>query len=69
MRNRIVHDYSGVDYEIAFLIVKNEIVKLKSNLESLVRNEWQSGTLSGEELEVARNSSWYKHVDFKALLQ
>lgn len=68
MRNRIVHDYNGVDFELTFFIVKNEIPKLISALQYLVRNEVSIGVLSLEELQVARNSSWYRHVNFDALV-
>lgn len=68
MRNRIVHDYSGVDFDLTFYIVKNEITQLKSNFEELVKIELRSGALSIEELEVARNSSWYLHINFSSLI-
>jgi uncharacterized protein with HEPN domain len=68
MRNRIVHDYSGVDFDLTFYIVKTEITQLKSNFEELVKIELSSGVLSMEELEVARNSSWYQHVNFNSLI-
>lgn len=37
MRDRLIHDYLGVDYEIVWDVVINEIPKLKSQLESLLK--------------------------------
>ena len=67
-RNRIVHDYSGVDFDITYHILCTEIPKLKIQLEKLVKAELLSGTFSLEEVNVACNSTWYKHVDFSALM-
>lgn len=67
MRNRIVHDYNGVDFELTFSVAGTEIPKLISALQELVREELKAGTFSLEELEVARNSSWYRHIDFDSL--
>ena len=35
-RNRIVHDYFGIDYEIVWSIIENDLNGLKTNLESLI---------------------------------
>ena len=37
MRDRLIHDYFGVDYEIVWDVVINEIPKLKSQLEELLK--------------------------------
>lgn len=37
MRDRLIHDYFGVDYEIVWDVVTNEITKLKSQLEKLLK--------------------------------
>lgn len=37
MRDRLIHDYLGVDYEIVWDVVTNEIPKLKRQLESLLK--------------------------------
>lgn len=63
-RNRIVHDYSGVDFELTFSIISTEIPKLISDLQVIIENEVKSGIFLKEEVEVARNSSWYRHVHF-----
>jgi len=67
MHNRIVHDYDGVDFELTFIIVTHEIPRLISDLQEVIRIELKAGNFSFEELNVARNSSWYRHIDFDAI--
>lgn len=67
-RNRIVHDYAGVDFDLTYDILHIEIPRLKLQIEQLVRAELLSGTFSREEADIARNSTWYKHVDFPAFM-
>lgn len=35
-RNRIVHEYFGVDYEILWSIIKNQIPELQTNIEFIL---------------------------------
>ncbi|MEC3881128.1 HepT-like ribonuclease domain-containing protein [Parapedobacter sp. 10938] len=67
-RNRIAHDYMGVDFEITFRIIKTHLPELRVHIEGMTNNELRSGILSQEELEIAHHSSWYKYVDFSALV-
>lgn len=64
LRNRIVHDYTGIDFEIVFDIIKLELPQLKNRIEELISSELNEGVFSREELEVAASSTYYKHVDF-----
>jgi len=36
LRNRIVHDYFGIDYEIVWTIIENDLDNLIEQLESLI---------------------------------
>jgi len=36
LRNRVIHDYFGVDLEIIWFIIKNELNDLKNELDRLV---------------------------------
>lgn len=67
-RNRIVHDYAGIDYDITFKIVKEELPALKGAVEELVKAELAEGIFSAEDLGIARESTWYQHVDFQAIV-
>lgn len=37
MRDRLIHHYFGVDYEIVWDVVKNEVPKLKIQIEKLIQ--------------------------------
>lgn len=37
MRDKLIHDYFGVDYAIVWDVVKNEIPQLKTKVEEIVR--------------------------------
>lgn len=39
MRDRLIHHYFGVDYEIVWDVVKNEIPKLKKDIADLLEKE------------------------------
>jgi uncharacterized protein with HEPN domain len=67
LRNRIAHDYTGMDFEKTFLIIRKDLHELKLSLHSIIRDELVSGNFSREELEVAAKSAFYKHVDFLSL--
>lgn len=37
-RNRIVHDYFGIDYEIVWSIIEDDLDELINNIEELIKN-------------------------------
>ena len=39
IRNRIIHDYDGINLEIVWAIVKEDITKLRIDLEEILENE------------------------------
>jgi len=39
MRDRLIHDYFGIDYDIVWDVVKNKIPELQIELESILREE------------------------------
>lgn len=66
-RNRIVHDYAGLDIYIVFKIIKTELPFLGNQLAIVIREELSLGTFDKEELNIAQDSVFYSHVDFKNL--
>lgn len=38
MRDKLIHGYFGVDYEIVWDVVKNEIPKLKQQIKDILKN-------------------------------
>ncbi len=64
MRNRIVHDYTGIDIHIVFETVKKYIPELKSQLITVIRAELQAGSFDIEAFAIAKSSPYLRHIDF-----
>ena len=39
MRDRLIHDYFGVDYDLVWDVVQNKIPRLKKEIEEMLRQE------------------------------
>jgi uncharacterized protein with HEPN domain len=44
MRDRLVHDYFGVDYDIVWDVVTNKVPVLRGQIEEILRKERTAGT-------------------------
>jgi uncharacterized protein with HEPN domain len=64
LRNRIAHNYTGIDYEMVFDIVTNDVPLIKAQLTEVLSLELSAGTFDTKELMAARQSTFYRHVDF-----
>ncbi len=60
LRNRIAHDYRGIDKNIVFQIVKQELDTLQKACEKLL----QQLNLSKNELMVLLQNPFYKHLQY-----
>ncbi len=63
-RNRIIHDYIGIDIEKVFRIIKENVPELYTQIISIIAEELLNGTFEKEEFEIAKTSPYLKHVDF-----
>lgn len=64
IRNRIVHDYTGIDSFRIFEIIKNNIPSLKEQINEIVSIYLENGIIDLEEYNIAKNSKFYKHINF-----
>lgn len=39
LRNRLIHEYFGIDYDIVWQVLETEIAPLKESIEIIIRNE------------------------------
>jgi len=67
LRNRIVHDYLGLDTLKIFQIVHDEVPELLDELYANTQKRIVDGTLEKEELNVAMDSDYYGKVQFSRL--
>jgi len=62
-RNRIVHDYGGIDLLIVYEIITNDLGILKQEIEKINQKIFDI-----EELEVCKSSNFYKYIDFNKII-
>jgi uncharacterized protein with HEPN domain len=60
LRNRMAHDYRGIDADIIFDIVKTELSPLKNALVELLPHF----SITREELKDVVTSSYFKHISY-----
>jgi len=64
LRNRISHDYVGIDVAIIFRIIQNEIPILERQLFQIISEQVGNGSFNRDEYELAKKSSFYKQINF-----
>jgi uncharacterized protein with HEPN domain len=67
-RNKIVHDYMGIDLIITYDIIANDLKILKPELEKIIRTKLKNKIFDMEEIKISKESKYYKHVDFEELI-
>ena len=63
-RNRVIHEYIGIDTENVFRIIRIDVPKFHDQVILIISEELQNGTFENEEFEIAKTSPYLKHVDF-----
>jgi len=53
-----------LDIYIVFKIIQTELPVLQENVQDIIREELMLSTFDMEEMNVARESDFYSHVDF-----
>lgn len=67
-RNRIVHDYVGIDLVIIYEIITNDLIILKHEIVTIIKEKIKQGIFDIEEIEICKESVYYKHIDFVELI-
>ena len=67
-RNRIIHNYVGIDLAIIYEIITNDLKILKHELEKIVNEKLSKNIFDIEEIKICKNSIFYKHVDFGKII-
>lgn len=63
-RNRIVHDYQGLDIFIVYRIINDYLSGLEINICKIIENELLLRNFDKEEYLLAKNNEYYKFIDF-----
>ena len=67
-RNRIIHDYVGIDLAMVYEIITNDLKVLKIEMEKIIIDKIQGKVFDIEEIEICRNSRYYKHIEFEKII-
>jgi len=67
-RNRVVHDYAGLNLSIVYEIITCELKTLKTDIEKIVSEKVFEKTFEIEEINVCKDSEFYKYIDFDTII-
>ncbi|GHU38588.1 hypothetical protein FACS1894190_00470 [Spirochaetia bacterium] len=67
-RNRIVHDYTGIDLVIVFEIITKDLKTLKPKFENIIRKNIENKIFDIEEIKISKESKYYKNIDFEEII-
>lgn len=67
LRNRIAHDYPGLDTFMIFQVVKKDVPALLESVYRITGKRIADGILDREELQASVGSRFYQHVQFSLL--
>ena len=67
-RNRIVHDYAGIDMAMVFETITNDFKILKPKLERIIKKNAKNKIFDIDEIRICKESNYYKYVDFDQVI-
>jgi len=67
-RNRIVHDYVGIDLAMVYEIITNDLKTLKHEIAKIIKQKIKQNVFDIEEIRISKDNKYYNHVDFKEIL-
>jgi len=67
-RNRVVHDYVGIDLAIVYGAITNDFKVLKVEVEKIIKEQIDKKIFDIEELKLCKESNYYKYVDFEKVM-
>jgi uncharacterized protein with HEPN domain len=67
-RNRVVHDYVGIDLAIVYEAITNDFKVLKVEVEKIIKEQIDKKIFDIEELKLCKESNYYRYVDFEKIM-
>jgi uncharacterized protein with HEPN domain len=67
-RNKIVHDYVGIDLMLTYDIIKNELKDLQQDIEKIIKTKICEKIFDKEEIDLSKDSKYYTHVNFEKII-
>jgi uncharacterized protein with HEPN domain len=67
-RNKIVHNYVGIDLILTYNIIKNDITKLQPKMEEIIKMKISEKIFEIEEINLSKDSKYYTNVRFEKII-
>jgi uncharacterized protein with HEPN domain len=67
-RNRIIHDYAGIDLAIVYEVITNDLKILKPEFEKIIKEQTKLEIFNIEEIKLCKESKFYKYIDFEKII-
>jgi len=67
-RNRIAHDYAGIDLAIVYEILTNDLKVLKPEIVKIIKDKIKQKIFDIEEIKLSKESKYYNRIDFDEIL-
>ena len=67
-RNKIVHDYIGIDLAIVYEIITNDLKILKPEIEKIIKDNVKLNIFDIEEIRACKNSNHYKYINYENIV-
>ena len=67
-RNRIVHDYVGIDLAIVYEIITKDLKTLKHDVEKIIREQTNKKVFDIKEIEISKISNFYRNINFENIV-
>jgi len=67
-RNRIVHDYLGINLNVVYEIITIDLKTLKAEIVKIIKENLKQEIFDIEELKQCQESRYYTHIDFKEIM-
>ena len=67
-RNKIVHDYAGIDLAIVYEIITSDLKALKPKIERIIKEKTKQNIFDIEEIEICKESNYYKYINYEKIM-
>ena len=67
-RNRIVHNYIGIELDVVYEIITNDLKMLKPEIVKIIKEKSKQNIFDIEEIKISKESKFYKHIDFEEII-
>jgi uncharacterized protein with HEPN domain len=67
-RNKIVHNYVGIDLILTYDIIKNDLTELQQKIEEIIKIKIIERIFDNEEINLSKDSKYYTNVRFEKIM-